>query len=78
MTPLQIKIALHYYTTAAPYAEYDLPTVVLNCIDELVRAGMLIPESNSLSGYLATDGLRVYVDKLMSIPLPKSITSWVF
>lgn len=91
MTPLHIQIALHYASFLCPYAENDLPhrysVAVRTYTDQLVRAGMLTLREPDLSGtpdpikntasYAPTAGLRMYVDALCSVPLPKLKAAWV-
>lgn len=78
MTPLHIKIALHYH--ASP----DQHPMLHNekhreYAEDLVRAGLLRHECDRTTwpnlGYVATDGLAVWVEALCSTPFP--VQRWV-
>lgn len=78
MTPLQIKMILHYYTIHAPYAEDDplhanSPAVMQqrNCL----ASDNLIEACNSPSGYRTTERGEAYVNALCAMPLP--VSKWV-
>ena len=91
MTPLHILIGIHYYSRPIPYA-WDRPEeryskAVRAYTEDLVRAGLLTrrePDGDDVSEhirntaeYAATEGLRMWVDALTDVPLPKLRTAWV-
>ena len=88
MSPLKIKILLHYYSTAGQYneGEFDAPAI-REAIDEFVQLGLLKrdpPDSmcsradgilTAEERYKATDGVKIYVETLEAVPLP--VLKWV-
>ena len=75
MSPLQIRIMLHYYTTSGDTLEAWPESVV-----ELVDIGMLNYDSDFHveAHYTITDKGRAYVSKLCSIPIPVETTTYTF
>ena len=90
MTPLHILIGIHYAARPAPYGESEpehrYSRAVRAYTADLVRAGLLTPREPDGDGvpehirntaeYAATDGLRMWVDALMDVPLPKLRAAW--
>lgn len=81
-SPLEIMIALHYWTTPCEYAADDerhrTSGAVTDILESYVRAGFLekLPEANKYGGtFKSTDALGVWVDALCSIPFP--VQKWV-
>ena len=76
MTPLQIRMAVHYWSSTAPYAEHDPDhagsLAVRNQREGLVEAGLLKHEG---SGFRPTEALPVYIEALCRTPLP--VLRWV-
>ena len=74
MTPLQIGILLHYACFVTDYRDGDFtaPTVK-DAMDEFIEKGLLKKnyDSQYCACYVATEGCRVYVDKLCQVPLPE-------
>ena len=79
MTPLQIKMVLHYYAIAEPYALLDPAHAksaavcaqrALLCSDGLIEA-----TAEAQSGYRITPRGEAYVDALCAMPLP--VSKWV-
>lgn len=79
MTPLQIKMVLHYYAIAEPYALLDPAHAnsdavctqrALLCSDGLIEA-----IAGSPSGYRITPRGEAYVDAVCATPLP--VSKWV-
>ena len=71
MTPLQIKILLHYYTCVDGYGRADdnrKEPAVIEAISQFMRNGMLKPSPEGL--YTVTDRGKAYIDALRSMPLP--------
>lgn len=90
MTPLHILIGIHYHSRPVPYA-WDRPEerfskAVRAYTEDLVRAGLLTPREpdgddvpehiRNTAAYAATDGLRMWVDALTDVPLPKLREAW--
>lgn len=83
MTPLQIKMMLHYYAIAAPYSKEDEDHANSPAVTEqrewLLNADMLRysskSSSESSSGYEVTERGEAFVDALCSLPLP--VSKWV-
>ena len=90
MTPLHILIGIHYGTRVCPYSESEpehrYSKAVRDYTADLVRAGMLIerePDTDAVpehvrntATYAPTDGLRMWVDALTDISLPKRREAW--
>lgn len=79
MTPLQIRMMLHYYAIAEPYAADDPrhghSAAVFEQRQSLVDASLIETDEHSGSGYKATDRGVAYVEALCALPLP--IKKWV-
>jgi len=85
MTPLHIRIAIHYLCHPYPYAENEpahrFSIATKSYTNDLVRAGLLVPREvgdgdPNTAEYEATAGCRMYVDALKSVPLPERCTAW--
>lgn len=78
MTPLQIRMMLHYYAIAK-YGERDHLHANSPAVFEqrgyLIRDGLIEADETSGSGYRATDRGVAYVELLCQMPLP--IQKWV-
>ena len=79
MTPLQIKMMLHYYACTNPYAEHEpfhakAPAVVEQR-EWLVADGLLKVEPSIDATFVITERGRAYVDFLCGMPLP--ISKWI-
>lgn len=76
MTPLQIKMMLHYYAIAEPYSARDLCHANSSAVHEqrefLVNCGMLRINDSSDSGYEVTDKGQFYIEYLLSVPVPST------
>jgi hypothetical protein len=79
MTPLQIGLMLHYYTTPRPYAEHEPAHANSGAVCEqrlaLYHAGMLETHSGAVSGYRVTEKGEAYVKALCAVQVP--ICKWV-
>jgi hypothetical protein len=79
MTPLQIRMMLHYYCIAAPYAEDDPPhrssPVVGAQRQDLIDLGLLESRAGCPSGFGCTERGVAYVEGLQAMPLPEKV--WV-
>jgi len=73
ITPLHIEIALHYFKSqgadAGAYTGRDGDAVALVC-HELAEAGLLEFTGGS-EQWKATDAMRLYVESICSVSLPK-------
>lgn len=83
LTPLQMQMMLHYYTTAGPYSDKDShhansPAVIMQR-DELVRMDMLHREPNIAAGYSLTARGCKYIYMLKETPLPIEVNrpEWI-
>jgi hypothetical protein len=78
MTPLQIKMMLHYYAIAAPYAEGDPLHANSDAVHEqrgrLVLDELLYCDPKAPAVYVVTERGRVYVEGLCLVPLP--VKNW--
>lgn len=86
MTPLQISIMLHYYTTATDFRDGDFSApAVMDAVEQFKQIDMLEEETASAQGL--TDVLAklritlkgaTYVEELTAVPLPvqKWVTPW--
>lgn len=78
MTPLQIGLMLHYYTTPRPYAEHEPDHASSGAVREkradLCRAGML-EGCNTFSGWRVTEKGEAYVAALEAVQVP--VCKWV-
>ena len=87
MTPLHIRIAIHYLCHPYPYAENEpehrFSPATRAYTQDLVNAGLLVPREpdadpkGNTAEYEGTVGLRVYVDALEAVPLPKLREAWI-
>lgn len=72
MTPLQIKMMLHYYTSTEPYSARDLihanSQSVYEQRDELIKWELLTYKFNS--AYEVTEKGKFYIEYLLSVPVP--------
>lgn len=69
MTPNDIEIILHYYTTPEPHPRKDFPEVIKST-NNFMNNG-LISFSNGMSGYAVTPKGKAYIKLLLSIPFPE-------
>jgi hypothetical protein len=83
MTPLEVDIALWYYARPGDYGKgngdnnFNAPAVQA-ALARFVDAGLLrrnVPNTDLPQEYTSTEGLRVYVDALCSVPWPEQ--KWV-
>lgn len=74
MTPLQMQMMLHYYTSPAPYAKHDLlhasSSAVYSQRNELVSWGLLT--SISFNDFAITPRGEAYIRKLKEVPIPSA------
>lgn len=78
ITPLKVKILLHYWLSSYDYENMDA-SMVKEAHDELIEAGILyllpVHSQNNKTIGCVQDALNVYVDELIKIPLPSQ--KWV-
>ena len=91
MTPLHIQIAIHYHCRPCPYAENEpehrYSRAVRMYTQDFVDAGLLIPRTpddddvpehqRNTAEFASTEGLRMFIDALCEISLPKKREAWV-
>lgn len=79
VTPLHIQIAMHYHCHPGQYEMVTTNETRRQYAEDLVRAGLLRKEgcltSGPIVGYAATDGLRVWIEAICSVPFP--VQQWV-
>lgn len=79
MTPLQIKMMLHYYCSPTPYAKYEPhhahSEAVFDQRANLMDEGLLVPVDSAMASYECTEKGKAYVSALCAMPLP--IAKWV-
>lgn len=79
MTPLQIEILLHYYTTPTDYRDGDFfAPSVREAIDDFRKLNILVNSVKSGVNYALSEGGQRYVERLCSVPLPQIKECWVF
>ena len=77
MTPLEIDILLHYYTTPVDYRDGDFSApAVRKAVDEFVADGLLRPTKQKSGGigplsYETTERAQVFLQALCALPLPE-------
>jgi hypothetical protein len=90
MTPLHILIGIHYATRLCPYGESEPEHRYSNAVraytEGLVKADMLTPREpdgpnipehiRNTAAYAPTDGLRMWVEALTDVSLPKLREAW--
>jgi hypothetical protein len=91
MTPLHILIGIHYAARVCPYGESEpehrYSQAVRAYTEDLVRAGLLTPRApdgpnipehiRNTAAYAPTEGLRMWVDALTDMPIPKLREAWI-
>lgn len=79
MTPLHLKLLLHYYSIAEPYSMRDhahaIAPATLEYTADLVSHGLIEVNDSAASGYQCTDRGKVFIDALLATPLP--VQKWV-
>ena len=74
ITPLHVEIALHYFKSqgadTSAYTGREGDAVALIC-HEFAEAGLLEITGNR-NHWKATDAMRLYVESICSVPLPKN------
>jgi hypothetical protein len=76
MTPIEIKILLHYYTMPGDYTGVGEGSVSHEqALDRFLQLGLLERSNEPGQQYTATEGVKVYVEALMAVPLPER--KWV-
>ncbi len=82
MTPLEIKILLHYLTNADDFMDGARPPAVRDAIDRFLTVPamlqrevrpQLLAQKHVPAEYSLTDRGRVYADALMRVPPPVEI-----
>jgi len=76
MSPLQIRIMLHYSYSAVKWDEDS--SAAKGAIDGFVINGMLNSKAGLPPAYSITDKGKAYVKKLCSIPIPVETTTYTF
>jgi hypothetical protein len=78
-TPLHVQIAMHYHCRTDQYEMVLTNETRRRYAEDLVDVGMLarIGESGSdaVVGYRSTDGLKVWIEAICSVPVP--VQQWV-
>lgn len=76
MSPLEIEIILHYHISGVDHDRMTAPAVV-DAIRRFMAAGLMQPKTGSQHkrSYELTDGGRMLVDALCSVPFP--VQKWV-
>jgi hypothetical protein len=73
MTPLEIKLMLHFYAVAEPYNGPEAGRAVYaEIVTYFMSLGLIEPCKH---GHHTTEGGVVYVKALMAVPLP--VQQWV-
>ena len=87
-SPLMLQIALHYWMRSdADYAADDprhaMSAPAQACIRHLLDAGLLVERTAGPANsprYEHTDGLRVWLGRMLSTPMPvkRTVEQWAF
>jgi hypothetical protein len=72
MTPNDIEIILHYYTTQEPHPRKDAFAVV-ESTQNFINNKILEHSFNNESGYEVTPKGEAYIKLLLSIPFPEEV-----
>lgn len=74
MSPLHLKIMLHYHCTEDDFPDLHIPDRLGFC-EDLVLSGYLKKKSvtQPVSRFAATEKLNFFVDYICSLPEPKQI-----
>lgn len=75
MSPMMIRVMLHFYAMREPYSGPDSAKAANQAIAELCSYGLLKESPDTINDYVATDKGRVYVEALIAVPLP--VQTWV-
>ncbi len=85
MTPLEIGVLLHYYTTPGDYAgvsnvfDYHCPPGPWQeCLRKFIDSGLLretLPDEVSTQRLHLAERGRAYVEAIMAVPMPQKV--WV-
>ena len=76
MSPLEIKIMLHYYAMPTAW-EGDSDAEVI-ALGDFIRNGMLGCDKSDTPKHFITHKGYAYVDKLLSIPVPTERVTYSF
>jgi hypothetical protein len=76
MSPLQIRIMLHYSYSAVGWEEESDAAVI--AIGDFIHNGMLGYGEIFTPKHFITEKGKAYVDKLCSIPIPVETTTYSF
>lgn len=69
MTPLEISMALHYYTTLNDYPNIDSMSQ-RSAIKRFIDIGFLVEHDGEDRRYQSTDKLKAYCEELQKVPVP--------
>jgi len=87
MSPLFIKIMLHFYSSPFPYVHPETPIRYPEAVTDIIETaradGLLNTNEHLLARieerpFTLTPRGKAYVDRLMSTPLPRKVETWVF
>lgn len=80
MTPLQLKMLLHYHHMAEPYAvrepEHRHSGAVLEQRHKLIDWGMLNYTPDTPSCFTLTERGKFFIDYICALPLPIATSNW--
>lgn len=72
MTPLHIKLLLHYYAIGT---RWETPSpAASDYTQDLLNWGLIEASETSGSGYVATDRGKAHIEGLMRLSLPKWVS----
>ena len=71
MTPLKVEILLWYYSTDSNFPRLDVPACKV-AMDELVERGIAKHSHTPNNGLFVfnREALSVYIEEILSVPLP--------
>jgi hypothetical protein len=88
MSPLFIRIMLHFYSSPTPYVHPETPAkypeAVMNIIEDAYFNRDLLTRDRGLraryedSAFFLTPRGEAYVKRLIETPLPRKAETWVF
>lgn len=76
MSPLEIRIALHYYAFVDDYRGEESRLKIDEICNDFVRRGLLrLATTDEHRRFVGTDALNLYVEALCNVPFP--VQRWV-
>lgn len=79
MSPLELKIIMHYHTTPRKYDGIENESFIQVIVDMFINLGLMVTSDyEGLPSYKLTEGGGIYIARILETPLPVKKTTWVF